>query len=230
MKRGDAILCIGAVVSAALLIGTRVPSHEPALTLVSIGLAAGFVLAAAANLRPTLSKWAAPATLGLACALLLVPTSTRAWLEFLPAPLAVFPLLVVFHYAYAHDISEAPRIQADRRSHPWSPVVRSLPVAIPLLIVAVTPGVLSAWLPDRLGAVFELQRAAGALLAGLVVAGALVTVVWVRRLWEREEETPAASAAPTRRPAKAGPATSTVAKRKSSVKPSGRASSSEAPR
>lgn len=108
--------------------------------------------------------------------LLALPTSTTpAWAT--PAPVAAALMVVAFHVTLKQRGTAAPSV-AGAKSGPFFAVVRFVPVVLLLVALAVLPTLGQAFLPDRLSATFELQGAAGPLLAFALLLPLALAWTW----------------------------------------------------
>lgn len=166
-------------IATVAVLGTRVPHDSLAWMLAAIALTAlvGYLVHERVQDREEdrESVWLALA----AIVWLLVPTSSSALLGFVPALVAALAVLGLLHVVYASRGGEAPRLD--------EPSSSSLPRRDALIVGAVLVGVVAVaelWtlLPDRLGRLYEMQAAAGPLVAFAIVALPLLVAVGVRHL------------------------------------------------
>ncbi|HEX2066646.1 MAG TPA: hypothetical protein VHI93_07530, partial [Candidatus Thermoplasmatota archaeon] len=108
------------------------------------------------------------------------PTSQQAWLAGLPSILVAGSAALFLHTAHRNRSLEAPRLAGAGRDGVPRHLVRILPLALLLAVLALLPGLATVALPDRLASSFELRGALGPLIASAAVLAVILGCVWLR--------------------------------------------------
>jgi len=212
VKGGRVGTAVLAVVAAALLAATRVPSpsstafsraavlgavHSPSPSLavtwaavVLAALVAVFGLLAAA--RPSWG-WASPVGLAATVAAIAVPSSAKALLVGVPAAIVALPCAALMLRLYPRDSHDSPWVGPARGR--LATALRLLPLAAGLAFLVLAPLLLARFAPDRLAASSELAGAAGPLVAAALAAAALVGLGLLVRAKSRIRARPASQPA-----------------------------------
>lgn len=171
------------VLATALVAITRFPNDGwiwtavvPVLSIVVAGL--GY-----SSIRDDGAPWKARVTVATFLGLLVVPPATEAVLSFLPGWIVVVVSLVALHHFYAGGQEDPPTVSLGDGSRSFDPRIVIVVVAVSLTLI-MSP-LMAAVLPARWGSLFAWGAATGPLIAGVLIAGALMCVVLIREGWAR---------------------------------------------
>lgn len=164
--------------AAALLAATRIPGDS------YVQAAAAAASCALVALAPLLlgrrRAWVAPVALALLAGGLLLPTSRTAVLAGVPDLAVALVAALALLYVNRHDATTAPLL-AERGRAGGRQALRFLPPVALAAVVAVLPWLLQRLLPARIADAYEMQTAAGPVVALLLLAVPIVILALLSR-------------------------------------------------
>lgn len=171
--------------AALVLILTRIPHHQT-LWAVAAALLGLTVLGLGLTWMYGPHKpWMRATTLAGGAVLLLLPTSHEAILAVPATVAALLALLAAYHLHDARK-TRAPTLETGNAGpQTWA---RFIPLALVVAAVTLATLLTRSLLPDRWSSLYELRAATEPLVTLALVAGVILTVVWLREGLARRPE------------------------------------------